>query len=212
MIAVRHGETEWNAQLRYQGHLNSELTPRGLAQAGAAADALATASPLWNGSFAALYSSDLGRAVQTAEAIGKKLNLPVMTDTRMREIHLGIVQGMTRMEIAEKHPEIHRQIDHWEYAPPEGETRQQRYDRSVECMLELFDRHDGETFILVTHGGVLDGLLRYTLKIPISDPRRFSIFNGSLNVISRQGDDMRLESWGIVHHLTSSRVLDGEKI
>ena len=212
MIAVRHGETEWNKEKRYQGHLDSSLTERGLAQARAVADALAEPSPLWSDCFAALYSSDLGRAVQTAECIGKRLNLAVNTDARLREINLGIIQGLRAVDIAEKHPEVYRQCDDWQYAPPGAETRQQRYDRSIASMLEMFGKHEGETFVVVTHGGVLDGFLRQALRIPISDPRRFSIFNGSLNVISRQDDDLRLESWGIVHHLTNASVLDGEKI
>ncbi len=212
MIAVRHGETVWNTEKRYQGQLDSELTRIGKMQSEAVAIALAEQSPLWDGDFTALYSSDLGRAVNTARYIEQMLDIPLQQDPRLREIRLGTLQGQTRDAIRNEQPEMRKNLDRWDYAPPQGESKVERYLRTTACMLDLFERHQGETFIVVTHGGVLDGFLRYALRIPLSDNRRFSIFNGSINVISRIDGNMKLESWGIVHHLKDMTVIDGEKI
>src|SRR5438477_4218649 len=84
IIIVRHGETTWNLEGRHQGHLDSPLTKRGVAQAEA------LAARLGNEEFAALYSSDLGRALATAEIIGTRCGKSVVIDARLRERNLGI--------------------------------------------------------------------------------------------------------------------------
>ena len=98
LIAIRHGETEWNAQGREMGQLDSALTERGIQQARLVAGRLNQAV------FHALYSSDLGRAIQTAEIIAAKCQKQVQLDAGLRERHMGIFQGLTLAEMRERFP------------------------------------------------------------------------------------------------------------
>ena len=93
IVIVRHGQTEWNIRGIRQGYLDSPLTARGMAQAKALAQRLAREK------FTALYSSDLGRAVQTAQEIADVTGHTIVTDARLRERHLGILQGLNAEEI-----------------------------------------------------------------------------------------------------------------
>jgi broad specificity phosphatase PhoE len=98
LIAIRHGETEWNAQGREMGQLDSALTERGIQQARLVAGRLNQAA------FHALYSSDLGRGIQTAEIIASKCQKQVQLDAGLRERHMGIFQGLTLAEMRERFP------------------------------------------------------------------------------------------------------------
>jgi probable phosphoglycerate mutase len=93
LICIRHGETQWNVEGREMGQLDSPLTPLGLRQAEAIADRLGKLE------FDALYSSDLGRAVQTAEAIASRCGRDIRLDAGLRERNMGIFQGLTLEEM-----------------------------------------------------------------------------------------------------------------
>jgi len=204
LTVIRHGETLWNTEGRQQGHLNSDLSELGLRQARAVADALAGEH------FDALYSSDLGRAVQTAETIAQRSGLDVITDARLRERHLGIMQGLTIAEFQQKHPEEHTRFRAGDpdYALPHGESSRQRHDRNVACLNDVVQRHPGQRLLIVAHGGVLDSLFRHTLGIPIAAPRRFSLFNAAVNTFTVTHAQCRLHTWGNIHHLEGMGTLD----
>ena len=198
IILLRHGETAWNLEGRYQGHLDSPLTPRGESQARALARRLAGVE------FAALYSSDLGRASRTAVVISQSTNHEVRPDPRLRERHLGIFQGLLKSEIKQKLAGEYRLFktagpDH---AMPDGESPRQSAERSLACLEELARQHPGETIVVVAHGGTISALLRHTLGIPLGTPRRFERFNASWNVFTWDDGKWRLETWGDVSHLS----------
>jgi probable phosphoglycerate mutase len=204
LIAVRHGETSWNALGKQQGQLDTDLSELGIAQAEAVAEALAEQS------IDLLYSSDLGRAMQTAEIIARRLALEILTDSRLRERHLGIIQGLTMAEFRERHPReysLYRGGDP-DYVIPEGESVRQRAERAVVCAEELAARHTGKQILLVTHGGIVESLLRHTLGIDLASPRSFSLFNGSLNSFSVSDGRWQLDSWGDIHHLRHLEATD----
>ena len=92
LILLRHGETEWNSAGRLQGHLDSALSPEGLRQADLLAARLSSVS------FHALYSSDLGRALETARRIATRTGHSILQDWRLRERGLGVFEGLTRDE------------------------------------------------------------------------------------------------------------------
>ena len=96
---IRHGETEWNASGKKQGHLDSPLTPTGRAQAQALAARLSSES------FSTLYSSDLGRAYTTARVIADQTGHEVVIDSRLRERSFGIFEGMMETDILKHHRE-----------------------------------------------------------------------------------------------------------
>lgn len=204
LIVVRHGETQANLDGRWQGHTDSPLTKTGIAQAEAVAQRLK------RGRFSQLYSSDLGRARQTAQIIAHRTGHEIILDEHLRERHLGIFQGLTRAEMEARYP------DEWhlyrttgpDYVIPGGESARQRFERSTSRLREIALDHPGETGVIVTHGGVLNGLLRHTLDISLETPRRFRIWNASINIFLCDGENWLLETWGDVSHLQDRAVLN----
>ena len=197
LIILRHGETQWNLEHRYQGHLDSPLTANGVAQGRALAERLAGQA------FFALCSSDLGRARQTADAISARTRHDVLTHAGLRERHLGALQGYTRDEVKARWPEEYRRLRSGEadYAPSEGESNRALTARAVAALAEIAAPHGGETIAVVTHGGVLSALLRHVLGLPLDAPRRFARVNASWNVFTVENGKWRLETWGDTSHL-----------
>jgi len=154
---VRHGETPWNVERRFQGQLNVELSPAGLKQAVAVAEWLA-GRPV---GFSAIYSSDLRRAAETAAVIGERLGIAPVLDPRLREINVGEWSGLLADEVEQKYPgallEWHERIDR--YTIPGGESIPAVQKRVLGAYRALVDRHDGEAIIVVSHGAALSALL-----------------------------------------------------
>ena len=206
LIIVRHGETEWNIRGIRQGHLDSNLTEKGIAQAKALAQRLTREN------FTALYCSDLGRAVQTAKEIADLTGHGIVTDPRLRERGLGIFQGLSGDDIKAKHPEeykLHRSLGP-NYVIPGGESVRQQVERNVACLNELAGKHQGEQIVVITHGGVVSGFFRHTLSIPLEVPRRFEFVNAGLNVFFNEAGDWFLLTWGDVSHLAPGATSEGD--
>ena len=206
VIIVRHGQTEWNIAGIRQGHLDSRLTSRGILQAKALGERLSREK------FAAIYSSDLGRAVQTAMAIADVTGHEVITDPRLRERHLGIFQGLNGDQIQSRYPEERRLLRSIgpDYMIPGGESMRQQVERNVGYLNELAEKHAGETVVVVTHGGVVSGFFRHTLAIPLDAPRRFEFVNAGLNVFFREDGNWMLLTWGDVSHLAPGAASEGD--
>jgi probable phosphoglycerate mutase len=206
LIIVRHGQTEWNIKGIRQGHLDSPLTGRGLAQAKALGQRLAREK------FSVLYSSDLGRAVETAKEIVSVTGHQIVTDARLRERHLGIFQGLNADEINERYPEERRlmRTSGPGYVIPGGESMIQQVERNVAFLDSLAVRHAGETIVVVTHGGVVSGFFRHTLAIPLDAPRRFEFVNAGLNVFAHEDGNWLLLTWGDVSHLAPGAASEGD--
>ncbi len=203
-IVVRHGETAWNAEGRIQGQLDSPLNEEGLAQALLVGDRLAREH------FSHLYSSDLGRALQTVQPIADHSNRPVLTDGRLRERNLGMFQGLTGIECERRFPEHYarfraREPDH---VIPGGESARQVYERVSAAFTALAREHAGARLVVVTHGGVLDALYRFVQGVPLDRPRDFPIFNASLNAVRCTDARWSVERWGDISHLTRDAALD----
>ena len=205
-IVVRHGQTQWNYRGVRQGHLDSDLTERGIAQANALAIRLGREH------FTRLYSSDLGRALRTAQIIAALTGHEIVTDARLRERNLGIFQGLNGDEIRARYPEEHRRHRSVgpDYVIPGGESVRQQVARNVAYLTELGRKHSGETVVVVTHGGVLSGLFRHTFSIPFDAPRRFEFTNAGLNVFSYREGDWFLQTWGDTSHLCEVGTVDGD--
>lgn len=206
VIIVRHGQTEWNIANIRQGHLDSPLTDEGTAQA------KALARRLIRERFSALYSSDLGRAMQTAQIISEATGHEIITDPRLRERHLGIFQGLIGDEIREKYPEeykLHRSLGP-DYVIPGGESVRQQVARNLSYLNEIAVKHLGETIVVITHGGVLSGLFRHTFSIPFEAPRRFEFTNAGLNVFVYEDGNWFLQTWGDLSHLADGATNDGD--
>lgn len=204
---IRHGETIWNLKGIRQGHLDSPLTESGMDQARALGERLRREK------FSALYSSDLGRAVKTAQAIVELTGHEIVTDVRLRERHLGIFQGLNADEMHRKHPEeyrLNRSLSP-DYVIPGGESIVQQVARNIAYLNEIAEKHQGETIVVVTHGGVLSGLFRHTFSIPFNAPRRFEFVNAGLNTFVYQDGIWFLQTWGEVSHLAAGTTSDGSE-
>ncbi|MBC8257893.1 MAG: histidine phosphatase family protein [SAR324 cluster bacterium] len=173
LILIRHGETEWNAQRRMQGHSNSDLSDVGQAQIEALGQWMK------NVSFDQIYSSDTLRAQQTAEAITQFSNHTLQIDQRLREKNLGVFEGLTTDEARESHPEIFRlfKTAGSNYVIDEGESTQQLLDRALDFIEEIRLRHPEERVVLVTHGGIVRVLMKHTLGLSLDAPTNFLIKN-----------------------------------
>lgn len=204
LILIRHGETAWNHDGRMQGHEDIPLNDTGRTQADALGARLARER------FHALYTSDLVRAVETAERIAAVTGHAVIIDARLRERHLGVLQGIARSEIEAVLPDVYacyRSGDP-DYVVPGGESARQFGGRLFACLSELAQRHAGETVITVAHGGVLDHLYRHALGLPISGVRNYRLLNASMNRFRFADGSWTVESFGDVRHLERLLTLD----
>ncbi len=200
VIAIRHGETAWNAQTRLQGQLDIELNDAGRRQAQQVADALADAG------ISTIYTSDLLRAAQTAEAIAGRCGLALQRDAGLRERHFGVFEGHTLSELDQRWPEAaqrwrNRDID---FSPEGGETLVDFSARSVACAARLAARHPGQTIALVAHGGVLDCLYRAATRVSLQATRTWQLGNASINRLLFNGEDFTLVGWGDTLHLEAA--------
>lgn len=166
LVLLRHGQTDYNATGRMQGHVDSTLTAEGLAQSAVVAPEVARLGPQ------RLLSSDLSRAVDTAEVVAAACGLSVEIEPRLRETHLGEWQGRTVADIDAEWPgaiATWRQDPRW--APPGGESRLEVVRRSTPVVDqiddELADGDDAATAVLVAHGGMIAGLVCGLLAMPI---------------------------------------------
>jgi len=196
---VRHGETDWNAERRLQGYTDIPLNTRGLAQAAQTAKALKKA----NFQFDVLYTSDLHRAKQTAQAIEHLFAVSAISQSSLRERHLGALQGLTIHEATLLEPElwqIHLSRDiHQELRG--GESISQFANRIKTALQEIQEKHSGETILIVSHGGSLDMMYRMASKQALDAEKLVAVPNASLNWISFDGENWKVDNWADTSHL-----------
>lgn len=199
LILIRHGETKYNAVGKFQGHFDSELSKKGRLQAKAVAKSLVKSK------FEILYSSDLKRALQTAQSIANETGHEIITDARLRERDVGIFENHSMPEIQEKFPEEYAKFSQRnpDYVIPGGESTNQLTERVMVAFEDIAKKHSGERVLIVTHGGPIGSLLRHTLDLPYSAKRRYSNDNTSINIFFYQNGDWYLATWGDASHLDS---------
>jgi probable phosphoglycerate mutase len=187
LILARHGETDWNAERRFQGHADPPLNANGLAQAHALAERLNECD------LAAIYSSDLRRAAQTAAIVAERLGLPVVQRPSLREIDVGEWSGLTVSEVIARYPDgyaRHREGgDGW----TSGETHAALTERIVRAVSEIAVAHPAGTVLVVAHGAALRALLAHAENVDLGEFRRNRppIENGSLATIAVEDGRVR---------------------
>ncbi len=179
VLLIRHGETAWNATWRWQGHAPVPLNETGLAQSVALGRYLAAHGYALD----ALYSSDLPRAMQTAEAVAGPQGLAVQREPRLREVDLGEWQGLTREEAAAWDAEnwARYTADRRNVPVPGGESRQAVQVRARAAFDAITARHAGQAVGIVSHGGTL-GMLLESLFGQFERP---NLLNTSVTIITR---------------------------
>lgn len=197
LVIVRHGETAWNAEHRVQGQLDVPLNDTGRRQA------QAVASVLRKEQYAAIYSSDLGRARQTAAPTAAALGMEVRLDAGLRERHYGIFETHTYAEVQVMFPEAYARFDARDpdFDFSTGESLKDFYRRAVDSITAIAARHPGEDVLVFTHGGVLDKLYRYITGLSISAPRDFGIPNCGINRIGAAPGGWQILAWAEKGHL-----------
>jgi broad specificity phosphatase PhoE len=194
LILIRHGQTDWNVERRYQGQTDIPLNDAGREQAGRLAKRLAERT------VDALYASDLKRAWETAEIVGRALGIEPAAEKRLRELGFGVIEGLTFEQAEVRYP---REMQAWvtERKPlPEAELPDTFCERVQSLLNDLKRQHNEQTVVLVGHGGPLRELLRLAFGL------HFGIENVSLTELLVYDDHIRLLLMNDTCHL-----LDGHK-
>ena len=203
LILIRHGETDWNRELRFQGQVDVPLNATGHEQARRLALRLASDAVAADH----LVSSDLVRTRQTAQpvldALLPQLRIEAITDPDLREQNFGVVDGMRVPDIKARHPEAWAQWLRFQAdsGMPGGETTRQFHARAMAALHRLAQRHAGRTVVVVTHGGVLDMVWRTARGLGLEGPRQSDIPNAALNRVRLRGDAIDILHWADTRHL-----------
>lgn len=198
LIVIRHGETDWNRQHRFQGQIDVPLNATGLAQAERLADRLAH-EPI-----DVLLASDLQRAHATAQLLAQRRAQPVAIEPLWREQSFGVLEGLDVPTIRSQHaPLWDRYVQHEaDYAlPGGGESTRHFYERVKQALAAAVAAHQGARIAVVTHGGVLDMLWRAAQALPLHGPRECEIPNTGINRLRWTGDKLEILRWAEADHL-----------
>jgi probable phosphoglycerate mutase len=197
MILIRHGETDWNRELRFQGQVDVPLNATGFEQARRVAQRLASES------VQQLVCSDLLRTRQTAAAPALRMGLAAVSDAALREQNFGVVDGMRVDDIKAQFPKA---WESWtafdaDYAFDGGESTRSFHTRVMAALRRLAAAGQGQRLLVVTHGGVLDMVYRSARGLSLSGPRQSVIPNGGINRVRLSGSGVEILGWAEVEHL-----------
>jgi probable phosphoglycerate mutase len=166
ILLARHGESDWNRAKRWQGFADRPLTDLGRRQAEELADRLEGTE------LDAIYSSDLQRARETAEAVARRRELEVRTTPDLREVDVGSWSGLTRAEAEARYPEAYARWLHGGEGWEDGETYEQLQARVVRAMTLIAAAHDGGQVLVVAHGGTIRAIHASALGVDVHTYRR----------------------------------------
>jgi|TARA_B110000263_G_C15260025_1_gene488398 broad specificity phosphatase PhoE len=200
LLIVRHGETEWNAEGRIQGHTDIGLSEKGAEQARSLGQRLADRQ------IDVAYSSDLKRTSETAKlALGGR-DITLNETPRLREYNKGIFEGMTLSEIQEKFPaEYPKYLEKdLSYAPEGGETTRDVSTRMASIFAEIKANHLDETVLVVSHGGVLRAAMVSLLGMPLEGNWSFVFGNCGLTMVDTYTDNAVLRLFNDTSHINGT--------
>jgi 2,3-bisphosphoglycerate-dependent phosphoglycerate mutase len=197
LLFIRHGETDWNVQQRFQGQLDVPLNATGQAQAQRLARRLA-AEP-----HDLLFSSDLQRAWQTAAPLAAAWQRTPVALPAFREQGFGVLEGLDAAMVRAQHPTLWQG---WlqqraDFELPGGESTRRFYDRITRALTDLMAAHAGRRIAVVTHGGVLDMLWRHLHLASLDGQRVCPIPNTGINRLRCADGQLQLVSWADDAHL-----------
>lgn len=196
LILIRHGETDWNNELRFQGQADTELTETGRQHGRAAAEALRGEE------IAAIYASDLKRARECAEMVAEVAQVAVKSSPALREARFGDWEGLSLSEVEARYPELLQAWfeDSLSHRPPHGETLQKLYARVRKFLGRIAKRHRGQTVVVATHGGPIKAAVCHALQANLTAFRKIRIDNGSMTRLE-VSDEAHLarNTWDLVN-------------
>jgi 2,3-bisphosphoglycerate-dependent phosphoglycerate mutase len=208
ILAIRHGETAWNVDMRIQGNTDIALNARGRDQArrlGAAVGRSHEGEPVH-----AIYSSDLSRAFDTAQAVANNTGLAVQRDVGLRERGFGIFEGQTFDEVMQTRPQdaTRWRLREPDYCPEGGESLRQFRTRILSCIEALAAQHSGGQIAVVAHGGVMDVLYRAATGQSIQAPRTWALGNAVINRLLWTPAGFTLVGWNDTAHLDEDAMTE----
>ena len=194
LYIVRHGETVWNTEDKMQGVKDSPLTDKGKIHAQRMGEKLKEMGV----DFSALYTSDLGRALNTAEIINSNIGIEITEEERLRERNMGVFEGHSWDYVRENYKEDFKLLvsEDDDYCIPEGESRGEYRDKVISFMKFIAEKHEGENILAVTHRGFINFFLRIILNIPLNARSGLKINNASLSVFTLHKGRWLLERFG----------------
>ena len=205
LILVRHGQTEWNAGGRYQGQSNVALSDTGRKQA----RFLAERFPVRQ--LDAIYTSDLDRAKETAECVGKRLGLTVCPAEAFRELSFGDWEGLTYQEISSRWPEEAEKLftapD--ELVIPHGETFQDLQKRALDKIYSLYEKHIDQTVAVFAHGAINKTILAGLMHIPLHYLWSLRQDNTAVNILRLDDGYVMVELINSTSHLGEDMISQG---
>ena len=166
IVLVRHGETDWNRESRFQGHSDTCLNDAGRAQVADLAHALEETD------FSAVYSSPLERAAETARIIASKLGLEVRLDDALMEVDVGSWAGLTRSEIETRYADGFARWSEYGHGWDDGETYEELGLRVVAGLQRIAQSHPDQHVLVVTHGGPIRSALAAADRVSFGEARR----------------------------------------
>jgi broad specificity phosphatase PhoE len=187
ILLVRHGETDWNRENRFQGRADPPLNQTGRAQAVDLSVTLAAEE------LAAVYSSPLRRALETAEIVAAAHDQEPATIDALREVDVGSWEGLTRTEVEDRYPEqFARWLEH-EQGYEDGETYEQLSGRVIPALFALAETHPTERILAVTHGGPIRATLAHLDEVSHGEARRRgpTIVNGFVVELAAENGNLR---------------------
>ncbi len=197
LLIARHGETEWNAAGRIQGHTDIGLSSNGADQARSLGKRLSGLS------IDAAYSSDLRRTSETARLVLGERDIALIETPMLREYHKGEFEGMTLSEIEAQFPDeypkyLEKNLD---YAPKGGESTRTVSVRIAQIISEITSNHLDHTVLIVSHGGVLRAAMVSLLRMPLDGNWSFVFGNCGLTIIDTFEDNAVLRQFNDISHL-----------
>ena len=205
-LLIRHGETAWNRELRFQGQLDVPLNAMGIEQAQRLKIRMAQAMTEWLAQGRVptqLISSDLLRAQQTAQPVAEVLGCTCILNAGLREQCYGMFEGMRSPDIQSQYPDAWQR---WlmfdaDDAVDGAETTRAFHDRVMATLQDLAQQYAGEHVVVVTHGGVLDMVWRHAHALSLSGPRVCDIPNAGLNQVAWREGGLHIQLWADAAHL-----------
>ena len=190
IVVVRHGETDWNREHRFQGHADPPLNDMGRSQA------LALADELRGERFAAAYTSPLRRAHETAAILAAELGLEAVASEPLQEVDVGSWSGLTRDEVESTFPDGYARWLEYGHGWDDGETYDELGERVVAALLDIAAGHPEEHVLAVTHGGPIRSALASADAVPFEEARRSIHVVGNCAVVRLAAQDGRLARSG----------------
>lgn len=197
LILIRHGQTVWNHELRYQGQTDVALTEEGYRQARLMTNRLKTEK------IDAIYASDLSRALETAKIVAEGWSVSVQSLPELREINFGVWEGLTYKEIAERYPDL---VKVWFSNPsqvriPNGEMFAELQDRAYGAIKSLLAKHPDQTILVASHGATIRMIICGILGMELDRAWQIRQDNTAVNIIDFYDGQGIIRVLNDIHHL-----------